>query len=212
MTSLADIEKLEHQCVDVMARADTTAVQRGELAETLAKIRALKREYLTAHPAVLRKGSAKLHTAQAERDRPNAPSPDAMLGSDPLAFRAPQDLTGLTIHTVAGMIRVPASGIVEAAAHHVALHSELVGRGFRQLYGVDRFARCATGDPVQMFARAALQPIGGDLLRGLGDRAEKASAVPFETRQENFDGPQPAALYASSCAAFRARYFFGREE
>ena len=54
-TTLADIAALEHQCVDVMARADTTPTQRTELAETLAKIRALKREYLTAHPSVLRK-------------------------------------------------------------------------------------------------------------------------------------------------------------
>jgi hypothetical protein len=138
-----------------------------------------KRRLLAANPTVLRKVRAE----PAPKDRPNAAMPDAMLGSDPLIFRAPRDLVGLVLHTIAGAISVPDHGIVEAAAHHTELHAELLGRDFRQLHGVDRFGKSATGDPVQMFVRGRLQPIGGDLLKSLGNRAEKASAVPTETRQ-----------------------------
>jgi hypothetical protein len=208
MTNLSDLERLEFNAVDLMARPDCTPARFNALRSTLTKIRALKKQYLLQHPALLRK----VHTAPLDRDRPNAKNPDDALAADALIFRAPQDLVGLTIHTVAGAIHVPASGIVETAAHHTDLHRELIGRGFEKLYSIDRYGKSATSaDLAQMFAPAALQPIGGNLLKALANRAENASATPSETRQENFDGPQPAATYARSCAAFRARYF-GREE
>jgi hypothetical protein len=31
--------------------------------------------------------------------------------------------------------------------------------------------------------------------------------MPSETRDENFDGPQPAATFAGSLAAFRKKYY-----
>jgi hypothetical protein len=209
MTSLEDIEKLEHQCVDVMARADTPPTQRGQLAGTLAKIRALKKEYLLAHPGVLRKSTTKLHTWPLDRDQPNAKNPDEAVGSDPLVFRAPPELRDLTIVTVNGTIHVPAHGVVETNPDHTELHAELRGRGFKQLHSVDRFGKSANGaDLAQMFARDALQPIGSsDLFKGPAARALAAAAVPSEMRHENFDGPGPAATFAGSLAAFRKKYF-----
>src|SRR6202011_3918572 len=66
------------------AYARNAPTQRGQLAGTLAKIRALKKEYLLAHPGVLRKSTTKLHTWPLDRDQPNAKNPDEAVGSDPL--------------------------------------------------------------------------------------------------------------------------------
>jgi hypothetical protein len=58
-----------------------------------------------------------------------------------------------------------------------------------------------------MFHRSRLRVIGdGDLLRGLSDRAEKASAVPSEVRVEAPDGPGGRAMYATSAKAWRRVY------
>jgi hypothetical protein len=210
--TLRDIEALEFQCVDLAARADTTPVRRTELAETLAKIRALKAQYLREHSSVLSKGSAKLARDPATHDKPNAKNPDSMLGSngvDERVFRAPGELHGLSVYTCRGQMNIPDHGIVHINAAHEDLASELKGRNFKEMRQVDRAGKCADGsDPSDSFHRSRLIPIGGvDVLRGLSDRATKAAALPFETRVEAHDGPGPAATFAGSLAAFRRKYF-----
>jgi hypothetical protein len=169
MTTLSDVEVLEYRIIDVRSRPSCTPADTAVLDRMLEKVRGLKREYLSRHAEVLRKGAAKLHTTPLDRDAPNAKNPDSMLSSasGPLAFRAPPELAGLVLHTVAGAIAVPDHGVIEVAAHHLELHSELRGRGFRQLHSIDRYGKSATGDLVQMFERSRLQPIGGDLLKSL---------------------------------------------
>ena len=113
----------------------------------------------------------------------------------------------MTIHTVAGMIRVPDHGVIEVHPDHTELHAELRGRGFRQLHGVDAFGKASTA-AVAMFRPDRLTVIGADegFLRAMHRRADTALA---EKRIENFDGPQPAPTYWSA-AEFRKR-FFGQE-
>jgi hypothetical protein len=120
-------------------------------------------------------------------------------------FRAPSELCGLTIHTLAGMIAVPAHGVVETHPDHTALHQELRGRGFRELHAVDRTGKTSVA-AVQMFQPDRLALIGADdgFLSAMHRRAD---AVPGETRRENFDGPQPAATHCNSLKEFRRRYF-----
>jgi hypothetical protein len=211
--NLEDIERLEHQCVRAMARADITPMRRTELAETLQKIRALKREYLTAHPSVLRKVTRE----PAPGDRPNAISPDRALGSDaaPLHFRAPAHLRDLVLHLSTGhALTVPASGVVEIAAHHVDVQTALREQGFSELRGIDRSGKATDGgpDPAAAFDRSRLTRIGGgdaDLLRALGARAIKAAVAPIERRVEPDGGPGPALTYCRSLEEFHRR-FFGR--
>jgi len=206
--SLARIEELEFQLVGQLADGDLSNVDRQKAQSALTKLRELKKAWLADHPDILRKAS-KIHTEPHRRDRGNALDPDDTLGSkpSPLALRAPNQLRNMTIHTVAGMIRVPDHGVIEVHPDHTELHAELRGRGFRQLHGVDAFGKASTA-AVAMFRPDRLTVIGADegFLRAMHRRADTALA---EKRIENFDGPQPAPTYWSA-AEFRKR-FFGQE-
>jgi len=204
--SLARIEELEFQLVDQLAHGDLSNVDRQKAQSALTKLRELKKAWLADHPDILRKAS-KIHSEPLPRDRGNALNPDDTLASkpSPLAFRAPAELRGLTIHTVAGMILVPDHGVIEVHPDHTELHAELRGRGFRQLHGVDAVGKASTA-AVAMFRPSALKIIGenDDFLRALGRRAD---TVPSEKRQVVWDGPGPRAVYATSGAEFRKIYF-----
>lgn len=203
MTTLSEIENLEFRCIDLLTKA-MPAASRRKLSAALDSLRATKRKMLAANPSVLRK----LHTGPAPKDKPNALHPDATLGSavEPKVFRAPAELCGMTIHTVAGMIAVPNHGVVETHPDHAELHQELRGRGFRELHGVDRCGKSAVGDPVRMFRPDALRVIGSDdgFLAALYRRAD---VVPGEQRTEHCDGPGPAPQYCATAADFRRQYF-----
>ena len=135
------------------------------MTKLLAETRELKRQWLSEHPAILRK----VGTGPLDRDRPNALHPDAVVGSkiEPTMFRAPRELCGLTIHTCAGMIAVPAHGVVATHPDHSELHAELAGRGFARLHSINKFGKCADGsDPAAALARDRLQLILPPFCRG----------------------------------------------
>jgi hypothetical protein len=210
-TNLTDLERLEFTIIDAMSRSDCGPVQYDELTETLEKVRALKREYLTAHAGVLRK----LGRAPALDDKPNAISPDRVLSSDaaPLHFRAPMRLRDLILHLPTGhALTVPPSGVVEINGAHTEVQDALREQGFTELRGIDRTGKATDNgpDPADAFHRDRLTRIGGgdtDLLRALGARATKAATVPSETRVEAPDGPGGRATWATSAKAWRRAYF-----
>ena len=109
---------------------------RKSRAETLAKVRALKKQYLSEHPGVLRKISRE----PAAKDRPNAaqPTPNGSNGIDERVFRAPGELHGLSVYTCRGQIIIPDHGIIHINAAHEDLATELKGRNFREMRQIDR--------------------------------------------------------------------------
>jgi hypothetical protein len=159
----------------------------------------------------------KVRTEPAPKDHANAPVPlgDGGLGPQDaeaaLHFRAPPQLRDISaIHLDTGhSLNIPPSGIVEINPRHSAVIAEIKIRGFRQMRPIDKFGKTLDGsDPSLAFRRDRLRVIGdGDLLRGLSDRAEKASAVPSEMRREDPDGPGPRPMYATSAQSFRRAYF-----
>jgi hypothetical protein len=205
--SLAVIENLEYRAVALLAgylRPD----DRATVEKSLDALRIAKGRLLASNPSLLRK----LGREPAERDRPNAKNPDSLLGSngvDERVFRAPGELHGLSIFTCRGQINIPDHGIIHINGAHEDLASELKGRNCKEMRQVDRCGKSVDGtDLTQMFERAALEPIGSsDLFKGLAARALAASAAPSEMRVEALDGPQPAATFAGSLAAFRKKYF-----
>ena len=214
MTSLSDVETLEFRIIDVRSRPSCTAADAAVLDAMLEKVRGLKREYLSRYPNVLRKGAAKLHTGPAPQDAPNAPMPmaDGSLGSgiEEKLFRAPAELTDMSIITCRGVMQIPPHGVVHTNADHEDLHRELRGRGFREIKALDRTGKALDGtDVTHLFDRSFLRPIGapgGDLLQALANRATKAAIGPLERRLEPDGGPGPALTYCRSLEEFHRRY------
>jgi hypothetical protein len=209
--SLDALEELEYHAVHLLTLYLLPS-DRARLEKSLADLRIAKRRLLAANPSILRK----VRTEPTERDQPNAPmpQPDAGLGSNNLEllhFRAPESLRDISsIHLNTGhQMNIPPSGIVEINPRHSAVIAEIKARGFRQMRPIDKFGKTLDGsDPAAAFHRDRLRVIGGpNLLQDLADRARKASTVPCEMRVEAHDGPQPAATFAGSLAAFRRKYF-----
>jgi hypothetical protein len=161
MTGLAQIEKLEFQCIGVLARKNITSAQRQRFGKLLGELRVAKAAWLADHPEILRK----LGTESAPKDKPNAPHPHADgstgdIGLETTHFRAPAELASMVLHTCRGALTVPPSGIVEVAADHTDLHAELKGRGFHEMQDISRFGKAADGsDPVAQFRPDRLQQL-----------------------------------------------------
>jgi hypothetical protein len=164
---------------------------------------------LASNQSVLRK----ITREPAPGDRPNAISPDSVLGGAdaPVHMRAPQHLRDLVLHLRTGhTLSVPPSGVVEINAAHTEVQDALREHGFTQLRGITRSGRAADGgpDPAEAFHRDRLTRIGGgdaDLLRALGARAIKAAVAPIERRIES-DDRAPSMSICSSLEEFYRRY------
>jgi hypothetical protein len=214
MTSLSDVETLEYRIIDVRSRPSCTPTDAAVLDAMLEKVRGLKREYLSRHPEVLRKGAAKLHTGPAPQDKPNAPMPmaDGSLGQgvEEKLFRAPAGLTDMSIVTCRGVMQIPPHGVVHTNAAHEDLHAELRGRRFKEMKALDRTGKTSDcSDISYLFSRDLLRPIGGadgDVMRGLSARAAKAATAPLERRIEA-DNRGPALDHCRSLEEFHRRYF-----
>jgi hypothetical protein len=109
----------------------------------------------------------KLHTGAAPQDAPTAPMPTMADGPiDPgvqeKLFRAPPELTDMSIVTCRGVMRIPPSAVVHTNAAHEDLHRELRGRGFKEMAAIDRAGKTSDGtDVTHLFSRDLLRPIGG---------------------------------------------------
>ena len=237
MVSLTEIQELIFRCVDALSRA-MPAARRERLTKGLAALRVAERDYLASHPNILRKASGEGSYEQFQRDlaaaklgreappAPNAPTP----AENETVYRAPENLRGLTLHTVAGMLEIPGHGIVSIAARpdghddkcecaKCSMHRDLRGRGFREQHArksasavalegirdVHRLGR-ARAIAVAAVGKARGVDAGDDVGAWLHDRAAKAG-VPSETRRPQYDGPGPAPQYATSAADFRRQYY-----
>jgi hypothetical protein len=166
MRSISEIEKEEFEVVDRLSRALPSGKRAG-LIRRREELRVEKAALLAKLPNVLRKSAEdkpmqtdlvkaiaeairRVQKEPAVKDRPNAESPDAALGDEAkpqnqfeAAWVAPSNIRGQSIHTSAGMMRIPRHGVVMTRApigHNekscqcvdCGLHRELAGRGFRR--------------------------------------------------------------------------------
>ena len=237
MVSLKEIQELIFRTVDVLSR-EIPAAKRDRLEKGLVALRAAERDYLMSHPSVLAKASAEgsweqfqLDLAAVKQGRNAAPpKPSPVPTENETVYRAPENMRGLTLHTVGGMLPVPDHGIVHVAARpnghddkcdcaKCSMHRDLKGRGFREQHarksaeasaldairGVHRAGR-ARQIAVGVVGKARGTDAGDDVTRWFQDRAAQAG-VPSEERLPQYDGPGPAPEYATSAADFRRQYY-----
>ena len=148
MVSLTEIQELIFRCVDALSRP-MPAARRERLTKGLAALRAAEGDYLASHKDVLCKSSTEGSWEQFERDLAavkqgrNAapPKPSPVPTENETVYRAPENMRGLTLHTVAGMLTVPDHGIVHIAARpnghddkcdcaKCSMHRDFAGAGF----------------------------------------------------------------------------------
>ena len=237
MVSLTEIQKLIFKCVDALSR-DLPAAKRDRLEKGLAELRAAEGDYLASHKDVLCKSSTEGSWEQFERDLAavkqgrNAapPKPSPVPTENETVYRAPENMRGLTLHTVGGMLPVPDHGIVHVAARpnghddkcdcaKCSMHRDLKGRGFREQHARKSSSEAALEEirdihragharqiAVGIIGKQRGTDAGDDVGKWFHDRGSQ-SGVLSEVRVENLDGPRPALTYCASAAEFHKRYY-----
>ncbi len=238
MVSLKEIQELIFRTVDALSSQILSATKRDRLTKGLAALRSAERDYLMSHPSVLAKASAEgsweqfqLDLAAVKQGRNAAPpKPSPVPTENETVYRAPENMRGLTLHTVGGMLPVPDHGIVHVAARpnghddkcdcaKCSMHRDLKGRGFREQHA-RKSAGAAALDAIRDVHRAgraraiAVQLVGkqrgakaGDDIGAWLHARGSQPGIMSETRIENLDGPRPALTYCASAAEFHKRYY-----
>lgn len=239
-TSLSEIEALEYRALSTLTgNSNLKPDARTRLVKALAQLRVLKKAWLAEHPSVLRKASGEgsyeqfqrdLAAAKLGRELPPRSIPKAVPTENETVYRAPENLRGLTLHTVSGMLTVPDHGIVHIASRpdghadececaKCSMHRDLRGRGFREQHArksaseaaleeIRDIHRLATARQiaVQLIGKQHNSAAGDDIGAWLHARGSQAG-ISSETRQPQYDGPGPAPQYAANASEFRRQYY-----
>ena len=151
MVSLTEIQELIFRTVDALSSGSIGDKARPARPKDWRHCARLSGDYLASHTVFCAKSSTEGSWEQFERDLAavkqgrNAapPKPSPVPTENETVYRAPENMRGLTLHTVGGMLPVPDHGIVHVAARpnghddkcdcaKCSMHRDLKGRGFRE--------------------------------------------------------------------------------